>query len=120
MSKLGDNLSVQRGSPPVRAAAAVADTPIPPRPKPQARTWIVLEENVDIPPTGLFVGINGNSFMIRAGEEVCVPQSVIEVLNNAITQVPVQDPYTQKVLGHRKKMRFPYRLVVGPAPVMAA
>jgi hypothetical protein len=129
MAKLGDNLSVQQGSPPPRAplmegVVAVkrrrrAQPEVQAAPVNTGRTWIVLEENIDIPPTGLYVSGNGHSYMIRAGEEVFVPNLVIEILNNAITMVPVLDQ-SQKVVGHRKKMRFPYRLITAPARPMAA
>ena len=112
MAKLGDNLSVQKGSPPTsRAAAAVAAHPVAEAaPVQPARTRIIVEENEDIPPTGLFLAINGRSYMIRPGEEVDVPQEVIENLNNAITQVAVVNGQKQ-VTGHRKRMRFPYRVI---------
>lgn len=73
------------------------------------RVKIILEENDNIPPTGLFIGINGRSFLLRAGEEVEVPVEVIEVLNDAVEDVPRTDG-NNNVLDYRKKMRFPYRL----------
>lgn len=72
---------------------------------------IVLEENDNIPPTGLFVGENGRGYIIRAGEEVDVPPGLIEILQNAIQDVPVVDPQTLQVIGYRKKMLYPYRIV---------
>lgn len=74
------------------------------------RVKIILEENDNIPPTGLFVGVNGRSFLIRAGEEVEVPVEVVEVLNDAVEDVPRTDG-NNNVLDYRKKMRFPYRLI---------
>ena len=73
------------------------------------RVKIILEENDNIPPTGLFIGINGRSFLLRAGEEVEVPVEVVEVLNDAVEDVPRTDG-NNNVLDYRKKMRFPYRL----------
>lgn len=73
------------------------------------RVKIILEENDNIPPTGLFIGVNGRSFLLRAGEEVEVPVEVIEVLNDAVEDVPRTDG-NNNVLDYRKKMRFPYRL----------
>ena len=73
------------------------------------RVKIILEENDNIPPTGLFIGINGRSFLLRAGEEVEVPAEVVEVLNDAVEDVPRTDG-NNNVLDYRKKMRFPYRL----------
>lgn len=72
---------------------------------------IVIEENDTIPPTGLFVGINGRSFMIRPGEEVDVPPGVLEILDNAVMSVPTVNATTRQVTGYRNKLRYPYRRV---------
>lgn len=74
-------------------------------------TRIIIEENDNIPPTGLFVGINGHSYLIRPGEEVSVPKGVIDVLNHAIMQAPQIDPTSRRVVGYRKRMRYPYRVI---------
>lgn len=68
-----------------------------------------LEENDEIPPTGLFVGLNGRGYLIRAGEEVEVPYGVAEILENAVTSVPQLDPQTKQVVGYRDRMRYPFR-----------
>lgn len=72
---------------------------------------IVLEENDNIPPTGLFVGENGRGYLIRAGEAVDVPPGVVEILSNAIQSVPTIDPQSLQVVGYREKMLYPYRVV---------
>jgi hypothetical protein len=77
---------------------------------PQTRR-IVLEESEHIPPTGLFIGVNGRGYLLRAGEEANVPQSVIEVLNNATMSVPAKDPTTAQVVGYRDRQRYPFRYV---------
>lgn len=71
---------------------------------------IILEESDGIPPTGQFVGVNGRSYMIRPGEEVTVPESVLEVLNDAVSSVPQTDG-NGNVVNYRDKQRLPYRLV---------
>lgn len=81
------------------------------------RVWIQLEENEDIPPTGLFVGHNGNGYLIEAGKPVHVPPHIIEILDHAVITVPQVDPTTRRVIGHRERMRFPYRRVEAPADV---
>lgn len=75
-------------------------------------TRIVLEENDNIPPTGLFVGDNGRGYLIRPGEEVDVPSGVLEILQNAITSVPTIDPQSLQVIGYRSKMMYPFRVVI--------
>lgn len=72
---------------------------------------IVLEENDNIPPTGLFVGLNGRGYLIRPGEEVNVPQGVVEILDCAVESKPVINSGSRQVTGYRDRMRYPYRKV---------
>jgi hypothetical protein len=72
---------------------------------------IVLEENDNIPPTGLFVGENGRGYLIRAGEEVDVPAGIVEILTNATQAVPTVDPQSLQVVGYREKSLYPFRIV---------
>jgi hypothetical protein len=72
---------------------------------------IIIEENDNIPPTGLFVGLNGKGYLIRPGEEVNVPLGVVEILDNAVMSAPQTDPGTRRVVGYRERMRYPYRRV---------
>ncbi len=72
---------------------------------------IVLEDNDNVPPTGLPLGCNGRFFFLRTGEPAEVPPEVLEILNHAVASVPVVDPDTQKIVAMRDRMRYPYRLV---------
>lgn len=72
---------------------------------------IMIEENDSIPPTGLFLGLNGRSYLIRPGVPVDVPLGLLEILDNAIYTAPQTDPITRQVIGHTDRLRYPYREV---------
>lgn len=101
---------------PPKAAKATKATKTASAPKAAAadeapkKVRIVLEENDNIPPTGLFLGINGRSFMIRPGEEVDVPMEVIECLNDAVMATPKTDN-NGNITDFRSRLRFPYRII---------
>lgn len=73
------------------------------------RIKILLEENDDIPPTGLPLGHNGNTYVILPGEPVEVPEFLLEILDHAVMSAPQVDPQTRRVVGYRDRLRFPYR-----------
>lgn len=91
-------------SPPVAASAGEIL-------EPEKRIRIVLEENDEIPPTGQFIGVNGKGYILRPGEEADVPVSLLESLDHAVKEVPIVDQLNRKVIGWRKRLRFPYRVV---------
>lgn len=72
---------------------------------------IILEDNDAIPPTGLYIGLNGTGYYLRAGEPADVPQGVINILKDAVMSQPVVDPASQQIIGYRDRMRFPFRYV---------
>lgn len=80
----------------------------------RGRTWIVLEENEEIPPTGLFLGHNGNPFMLLPGTPALVPDYLLDVLDNAVMSMPTRDPNTMQVIAYRERQRYPYRRVSAP------
>jgi len=83
-----------------------------PRPSvPAGRVRIFLEEDENIPPTGLYVGHNGMSYMLRPGMEMNVPLGVLEILDNAVVSVPVVNPVSRQTIGYRSKRRYSYRLI---------
>tara|TARA_R110000868_G_scaffold19150_3_gene82781 strand:+ start:1324 stop:1635 length:312 start_codon:yes stop_codon:yes gene_type:complete len=75
------------------------------------RVKILLEENDDIPPTGLFLGHNGRGYIIKPGEPVEVPVAILEILDHAVMSAPQLDPQTKQVVGYRERMRYPYRKI---------
>jgi hypothetical protein len=108
MSDLGD-LAAELGSNTDTEGAALQ-----PRIKPIGLGQTIkirIEENDNIPPTGLFVGHNGTGYLIRAGEEVNVPIGVKGILDDAIEYVSIIDPGTRRVVGTRRKLRFPYQVI---------
>ena len=73
------------------------------------RVKILLEDNAEIPPTGLYVGHNGIGYMLKTGEPMEVPAGVVEILENAVGSLPVLDSSTGQVVGYRDRMRYPFR-----------
>jgi hypothetical protein len=83
----------------------------PPPPQGEKMLTIALEENDNIPPTGQFFSLNGRTWMLRPGEPAEVPMGLVNILNDAVMEVPNVDPVTRQIVGYRKKLRFPFRLV---------
>lgn len=113
-ASLGSNLDVDD------APVATAPSPAPTAPRGRrasaaegmpARVKIILDENPDIPPTGLFIGHNGTSYVIRPGEEVEVPSHILSILDTAVISVPQTDPQTMQVVAYRDRPKYPYRRV---------
>jgi hypothetical protein len=78
---------------------------------PGKRFRIILEENESIPPTGQYIGLNGKGYILRPGEEAEVPCEILNVLDDAVMDVPVIDPRTRQVVAFRQRLRFPYRVL---------
>jgi hypothetical protein len=75
------------------------------------RVTIVLEDSADIPPTGLFVGHNGTSYIIKTGEVVSVPAGVMGILRDAIVMKPVLG-FNNKFNGATKRtQRFAFQVL---------
>lgn len=78
-------------------------------------SWVILDDNDDIPPTGLFVGHNGTGFLIQTGIPVNVPNHVLQILDDAVMDAPIINPADRKVMGYRPRPRYTYRRVAAPA-----
>jgi len=88
-----------------------APKPIPvARPK-ERMVRIILDENENIPPTGQFFGINGKSYILKAGVEAEVPIGILDVLDHAVEAKAIIDPLTRRVVGHTNKRRYSYQRV---------
>ena len=117
LATAGEKMTPARvDAPPERAPASA--------PYQGPRVRIVLEDNDNIPPTGQFFGHNGRGFILRSGEEADVPPELIGILNDAVWDAPIVDSQTQQIIGYRKRLRFPYRILgtvaaVSPAAVAA-
>jgi hypothetical protein len=85
-----------------------------PAPADAGRTWIVLDDNPNIAPTGQFVSVNGNGCLIRAGEPVLVRNEILEVLDNALESVAQTTASNQRTGRQHDRRRFSYHVV--PAP----
>lgn len=70
---------------------------------------ILLEESDEIPPTGQFFSVNDRSYVLRPGEPADVPEELVEVLDNAIQDVPIK--HGDKIMGYKQRLRFPYRVL---------
>ena len=64
------------------------DIPTPPKPK-MFKLTINAEDSVE-GRSDVFVGLNGNSYLIRRNEEVVVPEGVIEILKNTVVHTTSQ------------------------------
>lgn len=95
--------------------SAVPPIPVPPKapkkaaPVGQKKYKIIIEEGgmEDLP--FVFVGVNQDTFKIMRGEEVVIPESVKEVLDNAMITTMYQDRNGRR--SPRRSPRFPYRLI---------
>lgn len=77
------------------------------------RVRIMLQPHDDIPPTGLFLGHNGASYLLKTGVWVDVPIPILEILDNAVKMIPDVDPLTRRVVGWRPSLRFSYNVAPG-------
>ena len=82
---------------------------------PEGRIWIVLQESAHIQRgQGQFFGINGAGFLLKPGKKAYVPKGIVDILENAVEDIPDVDPDTLQVVGWRQRLRFPYSIVAAP------
>lgn len=114
MTGIGDELEADLTSgnqePEQAEGSGQADQPKPRRPrKPKGYVRIQLEESDEIPPSGLFIGVNDHSYLLQPGVEADVPQGVVDVLENAVMSVPRIDPASKRVVGYKNRLKYPFR-----------
>ena len=71
---------------------------------------IKLHNNSEVPPNGLYIGVNGRWMMVKPNVEMEVPESALEVLDNAVREEAEKDEHN-RVVGRREVPRFPYTVV---------
>lgn len=106
LAELESNLADPAPEKPVKKAKA----PVPEAVAPTT-VRIVLDESDDIPPTGLFLGLNGRGYMLRPGVEVDIPLGLKEILDHAVISTPDVDPATKQIRGYRNRLKYNYRQV---------
>ena len=89
-------------------AAAVAEPT--PEAKPMPRVRIMLEDNDNVGPGGQFLSVDGVPYLLQPNMEADVPVNLLDVLDHAITSVPITDE-NRNVIGYRDRLRFPYRVI---------
>ena len=104
MTDLGSNLEV------TKVTKGISAPPSKPVGMPEM-VKIILEESDSIPPTGQFFGLNGKTWMLRAGVEAEVPRGIIDILDNAVETRPIIDPSTKRTVGYSDRRRYSYRRV---------
>lgn len=89
---------------------AITGTPEAVAPIATEKKAVIMIDQVENQPNYEFVGVNGVGFQIRRGEEVTVPLSVVEVLNNAIATRSVTDK-EGKVISEQDYHAIPFRVL---------
>jgi hypothetical protein len=79
----------------------------PTRSKELMEIW--LEDHPDIPPTGLYVGHNGDGYRIPKGQWVRIPKFLKGVLDDAIVSSPVINPETGQPETWIDKRKYNYQ-----------
>jgi len=82
-------------------------------PKGHPRDRIVIHESLEIPKEGMFVSLNGYSFLIKPGVEVDLPRPVRLMLDTRIkTETVMQDDGNGRFVEHRRNIpRITYTLI---------
>ena len=97
---------------PTEAEAPKAAAPKKAAPKKDEvkRTWIVLQKNDEIPPSGLYIGHNGVGYNLKSGKKAHVPDFLLDVLDNAVVKKPIMGD-DGRITGYEDSPRFAYQVV---------
>lgn len=92
LKKLGqDVVESEAPAPAAPVVAKPAAKPAPVNPFKVMRTIHIHKSSDDTGADQVFVSVNGKSFLIKRGEDVEVPEPVVEVLKNAVETHGYQD-----------------------------
>ncbi|RME56465.1 hypothetical protein D6779_10575 [Candidatus Parcubacteria bacterium] len=81
--------------------------------KGENRVRIVIQQS-DEDSTDVFVGVNGRHYLIQRGEEVMVPEHVVEVLRNAkrkVYRTHVDRSTGETTLEEREVLAYPFQIL---------
>lgn len=106
---------------PPQAARPRARTQGVPKMSEEERVVIELHDNPDMPPGGVYIGVNGKGYQLQPGAPVAVPLSVLGVLKTAVQQRPVyaNNGSQGKIIGWANSPRWAYSVHGSAAPAEA-
>lgn len=82
----------------------------------EKRVLIQLHDSPDVPPAGVFIGVNGYGYTLKPGAPARVPVSVLGVLETAVVKRPVyaggQD--TGKIVAWSEAPRYAFTRIGDP------
>jgi hypothetical protein len=90
-AELGSNLFDEQSAPPAAKAKRSGKNAEKDAGWYNQRQWIVVEENAEIPLTGLPLSHNGDVVLLMPGEPVHLQNKYIEILDHAVISVPQLD-----------------------------
>jgi hypothetical protein len=96
---------------PVTVAAPARDTRSQnPNKTGEPRVLIQLHEGPDVPPGGVFIGVNGYGYTLKPGAPARVPVSVLRVLETAVVKRPIyaNNADTGKIVGWSEAPRYAF------------
>ncbi|MCD6006907.1 hypothetical protein [Halomonas sp. IOP_31] len=88
------------------APAPTFDNPAAPGETNRAKRYRIIIATNDQDKQPVQVGVNGRMYVIKRGEEVTVPESVVENLSNAVQHI-----YDPKTMKESKVLAYPFQVM---------